>query len=75
MLFRSRLSDKLDFSLVLNRLGSSAVELEIVAECDDERRLDARLKVVHSDLRGPRAIPIPPDLRERMKPFLVESGT
>lgn len=70
----SRLSEKLDFALTLTRLGRSTVELEIVAECGGERRLDARLKVVHSDLRGPKAIPIPPELREKMKPFLVEGG-
>ncbi|MSP48709.1 MAG: acyl-CoA thioesterase [Alphaproteobacteria bacterium] len=67
----SRLGEHLEFALALSSLGRSAIALEIVAEGGGERRLEARLKLVHSDLRGPKAVPIPPDLRERMKPFLV----
>jgi len=75
----SRLGEHLDFSLVLTSLGRSAVTLEIAAdgEGDDgkvERRIEAQLKLVHSDLRGPKAIPIPPELRERMKPFLKDAS-
>ncbi|MBM3534279.1 MAG: acyl-CoA thioesterase [Alphaproteobacteria bacterium] len=66
----SRLSEKLDFVLSLKALGRSAVTLDIFAECDGERRLESQLKIVHSDLTGPKAVPIPPDLRDRMKPFL-----
>ena len=44
------------------------------AEAKVERRLEAQLKLVHSDLRGPKAIPIPPELRERMKPFLKDAS-
>ena len=69
----SRLGEHLDFALSLRSLGRSAVTLEIVGECGGERRLDAQLKLVHSDLRGPKAIAIPHDLRERMKPFLLHA--
>ncbi|MBM3549569.1 MAG: acyl-CoA thioesterase [Alphaproteobacteria bacterium] len=66
----SRLSEKLDFVLSVKALGRSAVTLDIFAEGAGERRLEAQLKIVHSDLNGPKAVPIPPELRERMKPFL-----
>ena len=80
----SRLGEHLDFALTLTSLGRSAVTLEILvdgkagegegAEAKVERRLEAQLKLVHSDLRGPKAIPIPPKLRERMKPFLKDAS-
>ena len=71
----SRLGEHREFSLALKRLGRSTVELELAADCAGERRLDAQLKLVHSDLRGPKAVPIPPDLRDRMKPFLHRPET
>ncbi len=75
----SRLGEHLDFALVLTSLGRSAITLEITAEGEGgdgkvEKRLEAQLKLVHSDLSGPKAIPIPPELRERMKPFLRDAS-
>ena len=69
----SRLGEHLGFTLVLTSLGRSAITLEIVAEGEGERRLEAQLKLVHSDLLGPKAIPIPADLRDRMKAYLRPS--
>lgn len=69
----SRLGERLDFSLVLAALGRSAVTLDIVGEGAGERRLEAQLKLVHSDLRGPKATAIPAELRDRMKAFLRAS--
>ena len=74
----SRLGEHLDFSLTLTSLGRSAVTLEIIVEGEGadgkvERRLEAQLKLVHSDLSGPKATPIPHDLRERMKRFLKDA--
>ncbi len=75
----SRLGEQLDFSLTLIALGRSAVTLEILVDGEGadgkvERRLEAQLKLVHSDLHGPKAIPIPTELRERMKPFLKDAS-
>jgi 4-hydroxybenzoyl-CoA thioesterase len=66
----SRLGEHVEFALAVTSLGRSAVALEIVAECGGERRLEAALKLVHSDLKGPKAVPIPHDLRERIKAFV-----
>ncbi len=65
----SRLGEPLDFALVVTNLGRSAVTLEILVDGAGERRLEAELKVVHSDLKGPKAAPIPAELRERMKAY------
>ena len=54
------LGEHLDFALILTGLGRSAITLEIVAEGEGERRIEAQLKLVHSDLLGPKAVPIPP---------------
>jgi 4-hydroxybenzoyl-CoA thioesterase len=66
----SRLSEHLEFVLSLKSLGRSTVTLEIFAERGGERRLEAQLKLVHSDLRGPKALPIPEDLLKKMRKFI-----
>lgn len=80
----SRLGEHLDFALTLTSLraqrrhprdpGRRENGRGRGAEAKVERRLEAQLKLVHSDLRGPKAIPIPPELRERMKPFLKDAS-
>jgi len=69
----SRLGERLEFVLSLRSLGRSTVTLDIHAECDGERRLEAQLKLVHSQLEGPKAVAIPAELRERMQRFLHAS--
>jgi 4-hydroxybenzoyl-CoA thioesterase len=71
----SRLGEHLDVTLSVVELGRSAVTLAIVVDCAGERRLEARLKLVHSDLGGPKAVAIPTELRERMKAYLAAEAT
>jgi 4-hydroxybenzoyl-CoA thioesterase len=70
----SYLGEDLGATLVVRRIGTSSVRLEI-ALCDAEGsdRVRGQMVLVMVDARTKRAIPLPDDLRARMSVFLSES--
>ena len=67
----SRLGEVLSFSLEIVHMGTSSVELKIIAECEDEVRVDAGLTLVHiSNLTG-KSKPWPDDMRGPMTKYLA----
>ena len=65
----SRLYDELTFSLSVNRLGDSSIDLAIHAEHDGETRLAARLVIVYIDLDNRRPETLPADLKAAAMTF------
>ena len=67
----SRLGEVLDFSLEIVKMGTSSVELKIMALYGDEVRVEAGLTLVHiSNLSG-KSKPWPDDMRGPMAKYLV----
>jgi 4-hydroxybenzoyl-CoA thioesterase len=70
-----RLGETLELSLAVEHLGRSSFELTYVFTHQSEVRARAKAVVVFVSREGEmRSVPIPPEVRERMLPFLVASG-
>jgi acyl-CoA thioesterase FadM len=65
------LGDRLVLELTIARLGRSSIEFSVVGRVGGEEKFRARHKVALMSLDSLRALPIPEDLREKMKPFVV----
>ena len=65
----SRLGDVLDWSLTVKRIGTSSLDLEIVASCDGEERLVCRSTLVQFVKSTARPVGWAEDLKERMRVF------
>jgi 4-hydroxybenzoyl-CoA thioesterase len=68
----SRLGDRLVMHLAVARLGSSALDLTLVAHGPDGPRLEAELTIVYVDLAGLRPAPWAPDIRARIETLIAE---
>lgn len=70
----SFLSERITFSLVVTKLGERSLSLKITAACDDDQRLEANMSVVYTRQtdKGVESADIPEELREKIKPFLVD---
>ena len=70
----SILGEELDATLLVRRIGTSSVRIEI-ALCDasGSDRVRGQMVLVMVDARSKRAIPLPDDLRARMSVFQSES--
>lgn len=66
--------DDLTFTLVVNRIGNTSMDITTTAAMGDEVRFRAKQTVVWADLGGaPRATPIEGEWRERFSRFLASS--
>ncbi|KON81689.1 benzoyl-CoA thioesterase [Azoarcus sp. PA01] len=66
--------DDLTFTLVVNRIGNTSMDITTTAAMGDEVRFRAKQTVVWADLGGaPRATPIEGEWRERFSRFLAPS--
>ena len=70
----SRLEDQLDFSLMVDRLGTSSCRLRIQAHCHGELRIDVRQTIVFVDMNTMAPAPWPDDLRAKMEPYMLEGA-
>jgi 4-hydroxybenzoyl-CoA thioesterase len=66
----SRHGDQLDFLLSIAHIGTSSMTLDLIVECDGERRFRERIVVVLVSLDTMRSVPISAEWRERFLPFL-----
>lgn len=67
----SQIGDYVTFELVLRRIGRKSFTVEITGTRGEEVRLRATLVLAYANIsNGLRAISIPPELRERMLPYL-----
>ena len=64
----SRLGDKLNFALSVEKLGRSSLELLIMAKCAAEKRLSVRITVVW--IVNGRAQGWPPDMQKNLAAFI-----
>ena len=72
----SRLGDDLVFTLEPTRLGTSSIDLTYTAHCEGKVRLRAKATLVYVDNVGEiKSVPIPDELRERMKGYLTMEAT
>lgn len=67
----SRLGDRLRFALDVVSLGSSRVELRVVASCNGQERVRIRMVVAYVTLDPLKSCPLPDALRAQMERFLV----
>jgi 4-hydroxybenzoyl-CoA thioesterase len=73
----SRLGDRVELSLIVVRLGNSAIDLVLEVHGKDahgapELRMRAKQTVVVMSLETHRSVAIEPSLRERMSAFLAQ---
>lgn len=66
----SRHGDQLDFLLSVAHIGTSSMTLDLIVECDGERRFRERIVVVLVSLDTMRAVPITDAWRRRFSEFL-----
>jgi len=66
----SRIGETLTFSLRLARIGSSSLTMKIDCRKGSEARARAAITVILAQLEGPKALPIPDDLRRKMLDYL-----
>ena len=65
------LGDTLRIELAIARLGKSSIEFRVYGRVGAEEKFVARHKVAMVSLDGFKALPIPEELRSRMKPYLL----
>jgi 4-hydroxybenzoyl-CoA thioesterase len=63
----SRLGDWLDFSLAVERLGTSSIDFALEMTCAGEPRLSAHYTQVLVDMATMRSLPWPPEWRVRIE--------
>ena len=68
----SRLGDRLEFTLGIEKLGRASVELLVEARCRGELRLVSRPVLVWIDGQAMKARPWPADLRRRMAEMMED---
>lgn len=69
----ARLGDELEFTLLVRHLGKSSIDLEFAATNGDHECLRGSSTLVHVDAAGPKAVPWPESLRERMSMFTEDA--
>ena len=57
------IGDRVTFAVLVERIGTASIKLQVVASRDDESVLAMRLVMVTTSLTEHRAIPVPDDLR------------
>lgn len=69
----SRLGDKLNFELSVNQLGKSSITLDIVATCEQQQRIQAKMVLVFvkkSETGQFRSSRLPKSIHNEIKDFL-----
>ena len=66
----SRVGETLSFGLWIEKIGDSSLRLAVEARAGDEIRVRATLVVVHASLDTRRAVPLSPELREKLARFV-----
>ena len=69
-----RLGDRLQLELAIARLGNSSIEFAVTGRVGGEEKFRARHKVALMSLDSQRAMPIPDDMREKMRPYVKETA-
>lgn len=72
----SFLSDSLRFELRVTRMGRRSMSMNITCFCGDEKRMQADMTVVYARRQDGvgRSLDIPPELRAKIRPFVIEGG-
>jgi 4-hydroxybenzoyl-CoA thioesterase len=70
----SRFGDKLDLSLLVEAVGRSSLTYGIVGHVGGKVRLNARIVTAMISLDSGRAVPIPPELRDRFLSYRSKLG-
>jgi 4-hydroxybenzoyl-CoA thioesterase len=70
----SRFGEKLNLSLLVERVGRSSLAYRIVGHVEGEIRLTARIVTAMISLDTGRAVPIPDALRERFEAYHSKCG-
>jgi 4-hydroxybenzoyl-CoA thioesterase len=65
------LGDQLVLELAIAKLGRSSIEFLVKGSVGGEEKFLARHKVALMSLDTQRALPMPPDLRAKMEPYVV----
>jgi 4-hydroxybenzoyl-CoA thioesterase len=68
------LGDQLTLELQIATLGSSSIEFAVTGRVGGEEKFRARHKVALMSLDSQRAMPIPQDMREKMRPYVKEAA-
>ena len=68
------LGDRLQLELAIARLGNSSIEFAVTGRVGGEEKFRARHKVALMSLDSQRAMPIPQDMREKMRPYVKEAA-
>ncbi len=67
----SRLGERLELTLYLEKIGRSSLQVRYVGRVAGERRLIARSALVVTNLENGRPLPIDDDLRGRLEAYLA----
>jgi 4-hydroxybenzoyl-CoA thioesterase len=68
------LGDRLELELAIARLGNSSIEFAVTGRVGGDEKFRARHKVALMSLDSQRAMPIPADMREKMRPYVKEAA-
>ncbi|MDH4095125.1 MAG: acyl-CoA thioesterase [Betaproteobacteria bacterium] len=68
------LGDRLELELQIARLGNSSIEFAVTGRVGGDEKFRARHKVALMSLDSQRAMPIPQDMREKMRPYVKEAA-
>ena len=68
------LGDRLHLELAIARLGNSSIEFAVTGRVGGDEKFRARHKVALMSLDSQRAMPIPEDMREKMRPYVKEAA-
>jgi len=70
-----RMGQKMDMSLILNRLGRSSIHYEIICHDDGLEILHARFVTCVASKKTMQTIEIPTDIRTRMEEYMAACGS
>ena len=70
----SRMGDRLDIAVLIERIGGASITTRYMARCGDELRAEGRLVQVTMPLGTTRPVPIPPWLRVALEAYRDDRG-
>ena len=70
----SRMDDRLDVALTVERLGGASCTIRIRVSCDGQERFEAKQIIVMTDRETLKSRRWPDSFREKMQPFVEEAA-
>ena len=71
----SRMGDRLDLTLLVERLGGASVTYRVIGHAEGRERFNAKIVTAYLALASGKAVPIPAEIRARIEAYRAAAQT